>query len=402
MKRRFPVSTDLAPRLFAAFWNECLFRLNACTRKGVPPESASYFVAAGAVGRGRVWLLRARYAMAACVNALLLFLQTQKRDAGGPVFLFTNLRHARFCPPGAEPVRVGLYNLRYLEHPHLLARLSPRDWLSALRLAFASYGAFRADCREHCRQLGEDWKTFRRLAYCGRLRNFDAILHSMALEKGGGEAAFAGHFDLYVAVASMLRERGALTRLIGFQHGLFEYPPEGRAYEPLFTDAYHLAFEASRPWVARNFLKNPDGTIEVQPTQGHIDFQPAPRTPEAKVVAFGAQEILPCDDLIVARLLALKARLPQPLEVLVYAHPLFACPEKWAQQGAQVFIRERHGDIDALVTRYSTLGLDYQRIGVPVVFVPFGDRVCVFESGDAIVCEDLDQMEAELRRILGD
>lgn len=394
---RFPVSAQLARQLFPVFWNEYLFRLNSCHRKGVDAAAADYFTVSGG-SRLLVW----RFYLASLLHVVLLFIRTQKRPrGGGPIFLFTNLRHGRFFKDGSEPVRVGLYNLRYLQYPHLLAGLSPLEWLRGIGLAFTSYPAFKKDCQQRCAALGEDWATFQHLAFCGRLRHLDAVLHAMALEKHGGEVWCPGHFDMYVFIASELRERGALTRLVGCQHGLFEHAPAGHRYEKLYADAYLLLFEESRRWVVANFLKNPECTVTLDAKPAHIEFQVFERAPGTRVVAFAAQEIALCDERLIERLLAIKARSDQQVEVLLYSHPLYPCENAdWAAKGLKTFARERHGNIDVLITRFSTLGIDYHRQGVPMLFVPFDDRVCIFDDPAFTVCPDLDSMEAELGREL--
>lgn len=392
-----------ARALFPAFWNEFLFRLNSCRRKGLNPAASGYFVVAAGAGAGRSPLLIARYYAASLINLLLLICRTQKRPEGnGPLFLFTNLRHGRFFREGVAPVRAGLYNLRYLRYPHLLALLSAREIVGGLWLALRTYPAVRADGRARCAAEGVDWAVFRRLTLFGRLRYADAVLHALALEKHGGEVWCPGHFDLYVSVLSIARERESVRRFVGMQHGLFEYPPAPHAFERLFTDAYHVLIPESRPWIESHFLKNPACEVVIEAREGHIAFQTLERDPGGRVIAFAAQEIAPADEALVERLLAIKARAPMPVEVLLYSHPLYPCENTgWAERGLLSHSRDRHANIDVLITRFSTLGLDYHRIGVPVLFVPFGDGVCIFDHPDFTVCGDLDAMEAALARVLG-
>lgn len=395
---RFPVSRALAGELFPVFWNEYLFRLNSCQRKGLSVDAADYFSVTANAGGDRTGLLALRYTMASLIHLVLLFLRTQKAPRSGtPLLLFTNLRHGRFFTDASQPVRVGLYNLRYLNHPHLLAVLSPGEWLQGLALAITRYPAFIRDGRRRCAEAGVDWSTFRRLAFFGRLRHLDAVLHALALEKFGGEVWCPGHFDLYVALASQLRERGALARFVGRQHGLFERAPAGRDYERLFADRYLLLFEESRAWVCAHFLKNPACEVALDAKPAHIEFQALPRTPGDRVIAFAAQEITKNDVLLIERLLAYREHAERPVSVLLYTHPLYPCDDTaWARRGLQTFAGTRHGNIDVLITRFSTLGLDYHRQGVPVVFVPFADRVCIFDDPAFTVCDSLEAMDAAL------
>ena len=348
------------------------------------------------------FLLRVRFYVASALNAVLLFLQTQRSESGErPIHLFTNLRHRRFFRPEAQPTRVGLYNLRYLSYPHVLARLSIREWLWGLALAHRTFRAAEAHCQTRCRELGEDWSVFRRLVLHGRLLHADTVLHAMAFEKYGGEIWTAGHFDRYLGIASQLRERNALGRLSACQHGLFEYPPKGRTYEAIFPDEYYLLFPESRRWVEANFIKNRQCCIYLAPFKSHIEYETLPREPGKKVVAFAAQELHPLDDPIVQRILSLKSRVEYGIDVLVYAHPLFPrIADRCESQGIRVFATERHHNIDVLVTRFSTLGIDYHRLGVRVLFVPFEDEVCVFEHGSMTVCSDLEEFELELLQSL--
>jgi len=224
----------------------------------------------------------------------------------------------------------------------------------------------------------------------------------MAFEKYGGDIHFAGHFEMYVSILSLLREHGAIGRLIGYQHGLFEYSPKGRAYRPLYTDRYFILFPESENWVKHHMISNPDCKIIVPPAASSLAFQILYRNPHSHVIAFGAAEGMDLDQRIINRLLEMRARLSTNLLIIIYFHPFFPniMKSSWREQGVIGFNKMRHNNIDLFITRYSTLGLDYHHIGVPVLFVPFDDGVCAFESGQFIICSNLDEMELEVRKLI--
>lgn len=390
--------------MFPIFWNEYLIYLNSCSRKGINAEKVNrFFVKFLKTSWMKENFYLFRYYMAAYINMLLLILTSNKKQTDiKPIFVFCGLRDQRLFRDGTIPTRVGLYNLRHLEYPHILQRLSLLEWLYALILACKTYLDFSENCRSSCRKHGVSWLAFQNLTLCGRLRHLDAILHLMAFEKYGGSVWFVEHFDIYVMILSLLRERGAIPQLCGCQHGFFEYPPNGRKYEAFFTDYYWLQYQQSKPWVERNLLKNKACQVKLDKRRTSLHLKEIERTPHTKVVAFASQEFLNWDSLIIDRLLAISRQIGDSLKVILYFHPNFPgiLKPEWIRDGL-IVQKERHSNIDLIITRFSTIGIDYYRIGVPVMFVPFGDRVCVFESGDFLVCEDLDQMEGYLRDILG-
>jgi hypothetical protein len=92
--------------------------------------------------------------------------------------------------------------------------------------------------------------------------------------------------------------------------------------------------------------------------------------------------------------------------LVVYLHPL----TNTRQQGmlarlfpkAHLIRHERHSDVDLLITRYSTIGIEYHRLGIPVLFFPFTDSVCVFDSLSNLVVENPSSLPQRMLSILTD
>lgn len=389
--------------IYPIFWNEYLIYLNSFNRQGVNPEKSKKFAIKSANNtkiKELFYILR--YYMAACLNVVLLIIK-RKNEYNNlkSIFVFCGLRDKWLFRRESTPLRVGLYNLRYHRYPHVLSSLSICEWLWAMYLSYNTYPSFYENARLWCVKQGESWKAFQNMTLFGRLRYFDAILHLIAFEKYGREVWFVEHFDMYVMVLSLLREKGAISNLIGCQHGFFEYPPKSRSYLPLFTDAYWLKHAQSRTWVVNNLLKNKNCKIYVDEKRAQMVFKILERESNVKVVAYAAQEFLDWDFQIIDKLLLMKKKSGMKLSVLLYLHPSFpgVMKAEWIKAGLRVE-KDRHKNIDLLITRFSTIGFEYHRIGVPVIFVPFDDRVCVFESGDFTLCADLDQMEFKAMKIL--
>lgn len=404
IRKRFPCTNKIAEQLFPAFWNEYLISLNSSRRTNQDSEKSNFF-ACRLDGRNP-WKRRAKwflYLVASVIQVVYFLLQKQQWPTENTIFVFNNLSHKRFFRDDTFPVRLGLYNLRYFKYFHLLQILSNRECVGAIHLALRTYVTFRSNCRRMCEQRGESWTVFRRLTLCGRLHHLDAILHAMAFEKYGGDIHFAGHFEMYVSILSLLREHRAIGRLIGYQHGLFEYAPKGKAYRPLYTDRYFILFPESENWIKHHMITNPNCEIIAFPTASSLTFQALYCKPHSHVIAFGAAEGMDLDQCIINRLLEMRVRMSGNFLIIIYFHPSFPNRMKsaWREQGVIGFNKARHKNIDLFITRYSTLGLDYHRIGVPVLFVPFDDGVCAFESGQFTICSNLDEMELEVRKLFG-
>jgi len=400
---RFPCTVGMAGQLFPVFWNEYLVRLNACQRIGVDPKESSMFVSKyPGENRWKLRFLSLRYMVASIFQLICLFLPARRIETAKPIFAFNNLSSRRFFSDKTIPARMGLYNFHDFNYPHILQILSIKELIGALRLAVQNYELFVSGCRQKCAALGENWSLFRRLTQCGRLTYFDAILHFMAFEKMAGTIHFDGHFEMYITILSMLREHGALGKLVGYQHGVFEYPPAGRKYIPMFTDEYHLLFSESEAWIRSNMQKNTACKFILNDSPVSLKFQMYAKKPRAYVVAFAAAEFFDNDQIIVNRILSIRRRLGKELSVLVYFHPFFPGVIKSAlrDQGVEGFNKVRHKNVDLFITRCSTLGIEYQRIGVPVIFVPFGDGICVFESGNFNVAKSLEDMEQKICKLL--
>ena len=347
----------------------------------------------------RYWKCVARYYVASLINVALLLFGRRIPTTDEPIYVFTHRRGLASHAEGQRPMRVGLYNLRYFHYPHVVGLLTLREWIHAVWITWTTYRTSRAFGRRMVEQRGHEWPVYKSHTHCGLLRHFDAVLHLIAFENHAKHVYFSSHFDSYVTLLSLLREGGGLAGLHGCQHGLFEHPPRGTAYEPMYVDTFALLCEDSRTWFTRDMCANPDCQIRVAPNPVKPDMSSFERrSPDEFVIAFGGQEHVDWDRQIVERIVGIASRASRPVSILLYPHPLYssAIDSSWSAMDVRVYATERHGNIDMLVTRFSTLGLDYARQGVTVLFTPMADRACLFEAQRYQVCYDLDQMEAAI------
>ncbi|GAH76204.1 unnamed protein product, partial [marine sediment metagenome] len=208
--------------------------------------------------------------------------------------------------------------------------------------------------------------------------------------------------EAYVSFLSTYRDAGLNISLVGYQHGLFELPPPPFRYVPIGFDAYYLRYSESEMWFVNNLLGNRDCVIKHRAQVSTIDWQTVDREGFNKVLAYAAQDSSPNDITIIDALL-LYAEAANAL-VLLYLHPNYqGFPvQRWAgSHNFQVFPRERHKNIDLLVTRYSTLAMDYRLdLGTRVLFVPGMDNLCIFECRDLAVCRNMDDLSSILPKLL--
>lgn len=395
----------LVERVFHSFWNEYLIKANCYRRRGVPlSKSNAWFsiLAFGPEHRMKHRYRTLRWLVATLCNCVFLLI-APRTHAGQSISLITHPRHLSFIEPERPAFRVGLHNFRFFKYPHLLSTLTFREMCRGFWQARVSLGQALNACRRECAQRDVDFAVFRRLCNLGFFRYADYVLSYMALERlGRVEVATTVQFDAYLAWLSTYRDVGLGISLVGFQHGLFELPPPPHQYEPIGFDAYYLRYRESKRWFADNLSDNPNCEIEHHPRPSTIEWQTIDRAEFDKVLAYAAQESVPGDVKVIDTLLSY-AEAANALVVL-YLHPNYqGFPlERWNGSGSfRVFSRERHENIDLLVTRFSSMAMDYRlALGTKILFVPGTDSLCIFEHEDITVCRDVNELASLLPALL--
>lgn len=390
---------------FRAFWNEYLVKVNCYRRRNLALSKSNVWFSVLALGpenrmKHRLWAIR--WLVATLCNCLYLIVAPRVR-ASGPICLIPGVAALKYLDPERQVFRVGLHNFRSFKYPHILSVLTLLDICRGFGFALGGYGQFVKCCRNECQERGVDFEVFRRLCNIGYLRFADYILQYMALKKlGRVEVAIASQFEVNASFLSTYRDIGLDFSLVGYQHGLFELPPEPHQYVPIHFDEYHLLFRESEPWFVKYLLGNPDCVITYRRHTSHISWHTLERQSFDKVIAFAAQDSTPYDLKIIDTLLSYAEDTNALL--LIYFHPNyrdFPLQHRAESRNLKVFLRERHKNIDLLVTRYSTLAMDYRcGLGVKILFVPGSDSVCIFESGNVPICRDLKQMQTVLTKLL--
>ena len=390
---------------FRAFWNEYLLKVNCYRRRSVPLSKSNAWFSVLALGpdnrmKHRLWAIR--WLVATLCNCLYLIVAPRVR-ASGPISLIPSVIHLKYLDSGGEIYRVGLHNFRFHKYPHILSVLTILDKCRGLWCVLKHYKQFIISCRDECCERGVDFEIFRRLCNIGYLRFADYILQYMALKKFECvEVSIAGQFDLNASFLSIYRTTGLDFSLLGYQHGLFELPPEPHQYTPIYFDEYHLLFRESEPWFVNHFLDNPECVIKYRKHSAHINWHTLDHQSFDKVIAFAAQESTPYDLKIIDTVLSYAE--DRNALLLIYLHSNyrdFFLQHRIKSRNLKIFLRERHKNIDLLITRYSTLAMDYRtELGINVLFVPGSDSVCILESGNMPICRDLTQMHTTLAKLL--
>jgi len=401
----FDIYRKLTNSAFRAFWNEYLLKVNCYRRRSVPLSKPNAWFSIMAFGpehgmKHRLWAIR--WAVATLCNCVYLAI-VPRAKASGAISLISNVTHLKYLGTGRQVFRVGLHNFRFLQYPHILSVLTLREQCGVAWRALGSLRQFLVSCRDECDKRGIDFKIFRRLCNIGYLRFADYTLQYMALKKlGRVEVAVANQFEVNASFLSTYRDIGLEFSLVGYQHGLFELPPEPHQYSPLHFDEYHLLFRESEPWFVKKLLSNPDCVIKYRKYTSHINWHILDRQSFDKVIAFAGQDSTPYDLKIIDTVLSYAE--DRNALLLIYLHHNyrdFPLQHRIESRNLKIFLRERHENIDLLITRYSTLAMDYRiGLGINVLFVPGSDSVCIFENDTVPVCRDLRQFQTALTKFL--
>ncbi len=395
----------LSDHVFQAFWNEYLFKANCYRRRYIPLTKSNAWFSIAAFGPEnsmRHRLRSIRWLVATLCNCLWLSL-ARPVQTGPFISLTTHVRYIRFLPPESQVFRIGLHCFRLFRYPHILSVLTFRERLRGFGLAFTCRRQFTNACRRECDRHNVDFKVFCRLCNIGYFRFADYVLNYMALTKVSPvKVAISFQMEAYSSILSTYRDAELRISLVGYQHGLFELPPPPHRYAKVRFDEYVLLYRESEHWFVSDFSGNPDCVIKFREHPSTIRWQEIDRTGFAKVVAYAAQDYLPVDHEIMDALLAYVDATNSLL--LLYLHPNFhdfLLPHRPGARNLRVCPRERHKNIDLLVTRYSTLAMDYRSsLGVDVLFVPGHDNICIFDNRDVKTCRDLGQLGAILSELL--
>lgn len=329
---------------------------------------------------------------------LLLVLRSPGRQMPDSAFLYLDKRLLGFSRPGLAAYQLGLYKyLLSFGRDHLYRYLSLRELLSsfvrALRLR-KSMAAQICPAGTIERLNGQRALSLSGFSF---LRCLDLFLAQVAVSKLRNVEC-AGHFDVYTALISQLRQHGKIGRFCGMQHGLYEHFIFGRP-APLYFDECRLLFKESEPYFRQYLSANPDCVVRVRERKSAFSHCDGLGT----TIGVALQNDDAVSDALLLR--HLQGYTPR-CRVLAYVHPATG-PRRLQELQSQFpdisfEPKRRCANIAVVITRYSTLAMDYVALGVPAIFWASPDRVCVSFSGHPLISEvtDLDALPGILDSIL--
>lgn len=329
----------------------------------------------------------------------LIFLRKPSCSLPDSVFLYVDKRLLKFSSNGLPAYRIGLH--KYLigrEQKHLYKHLTLHQLLQCVGYAFPLRKRMAKHILEECNIAGFSGQQLLSLSGLGYLRCLDLLLARAAISKLSSVEC-AGHFDIYTALISQLRYSDEIEHFTGVQHGLFEYFSFAKP-SPLFFDEYRLLFSESESYYLQYMNANRNCILRFQSKKGRFDHCNDLR----QTVAVALQN----DDMIADEklLCELQSIAKGNFSALAYVHPATShrglARLRTHFPGIRFESKLRCENIAMIITRYSTLAMDYVSVGVPAIFWAAPDRVCVSFSGHPLIREinELNELSEVVRSIL--
>ncbi|WP_157787552.1 hypothetical protein [Pusillimonas noertemannii] len=336
--------------------------------------------------------------------SLIFFILTRFLRLQAPpnsIFIYTDRRQLRFAIRDYSTKCIGLRKfLRTFRRGHIYSFLSLREVIQCFVDVPEVRRRLDKEVRTSCLIDGvEPWQLLSLSAF-GFFRCFDLLLAHTALKKVKN-IEFSSHFDVYVSLASRMRQTGEIEFLSGIQHGLYEVFAYGDPM-PLYCDEYCLLFVESEAYFKRFLNANP--ACELRYRKRAVAFNQFLLRNDVVAVALQADDKVSDEKLLVF----LSDLAPQLGFVLVaYIHPSSSSRYiKHLRNRFPSVLCEpsvRYADITVVITRYSTLAMDYVANGIPAIFWGFSDHVCVIYSDNKLIyeVERLQDMPLLLRKFFG-
>lgn len=386
------------------FRNELLTKINQIQRISKAtkvPFFCSVVLHSKSINYGRNFILFFILFLETLISTAILFAYQHKTLPPDSIFAFTDKRLIRFSKKNYPAFCIGLRKYLFsFGKNHLYQFLSMSEKLACLSSAIRYKRSFtREIITSHgiSTLTGQQALTLSGFSY---FRCFDLILARSALAKFD-HIESAGHFDAYTALIAQMRQTGEIKYFSGVQHGLFERFLFGKP-TPLYFDEYHLLFAESEPYFQMYLSANPICHFSVR--KYVTSFSPCNLADKTVAVALQTDNEM-LDALLLECLESIA--LDNCLSILAYAHP--ATPPHSLERLRKQFPRTRFettlrcGNVNVILTRYSTLAMDYVAVGIPAIFWAAPDRVCVSTSGNPLIHEidKLDTLPRLLNHILG-
>jgi len=242
--------------------------------------------------------------------------------------------------------------------------------------------------------------TYTRLVDYNYIRFLDAYLHSVVFDSICSVINTYEHFGVYNTLISQSKIVNKDVFLHGHQHGIIEKPWKPYSYNPVKFDKYYLIYKQSMNMVVRNYAHINDLNIVSIDHQIPSNFSSL-TTKNKPIIAFAMAEGHDNDIAVVSELIWLTNIFQ--FKLIIYPHPSVRLNGKIKTliSGLDCYRSQRHSNIDLLVTRYSSLSVDYIALKVPVLFVPLGQNICLFDSEDSFdICHKINMISSHVQKYL--
>jgi hypothetical protein len=361
------------------FRNELLAKVNQLKRNGVFESGPWSFNCFSSSDNISGILLSCKYYLACVANLIVLIVS--KRTNGKEVFFFVNKRNLSFNNWNYAPFKIGLFNFRYFEYPHIYSVLTNLEIMRCIFESLLQAKVFKNELSGLAASVGVADKIVFSVLGNSYFRVLDCLLAERAIIKIQ-KVSTSGHFDIYTAISSELRRDGLIELYLGNQHGLYEHFSQADPYKMTF-DKYCLMFRDSEPYVLDKLLYQDDLEILHAP-KNNLELKICDHGHEAeKIIAFGFQNDNFARDVRILELFS-EFFSSSKYILVVYLHPQ-ASPSHVGQLAIKFpFVRfelkKRFSNIDLLITRYSTIGINYALVGVNAIFILGEENICISQS----------------------
>lgn len=314
-------------------------------------------------------------------NFFKLLLSSKKFIIPKKIFLYSNARNLRFCSDEECNLKVGLH--RVDSEKHLYQVLSKRELINSVFFSLSSIWKVLKSTQSFCKA-----KEISVIDYCmsnmiGLVRILDFAILCSALDKiRNSQLAFAEHYDIYISTVNRFREIGKIKSLKGFQHGLM-LSIGLNDFNKFHCDEYTLQFEESKKF----FLNHMNGNLEVRLKIHHKEMSLIKIESSNPVVCLILQTDNFTQDLTLLDELIIRYGNLDNVDIYLYLHPELSKNyhsqiQEYEEKifNIKSFEKKRHSNLNLVITKCSTLGVEYLSMGIPTIFFPFGVNFCALES----------------------
>jgi hypothetical protein len=285
------------------------------------------------------------------------------------VVLFSDARTLKNIPIESQcTFSVGLSKIITLRESSILQLLSIRELFEGFRIYLTER-----------RNLRSDKSLFNTLTYFNSVRILDVILFQMSLMKlANKKIHYGGHFDPFIMILSDCRKKKLIEfELNLYQHGVFEKPKFG-IFKKYYGDRYNLLYPESQYFLKKNLNGNKHCSFSISRSTTKIDKLLNHNQKSFVALAF-QNDNFELDQIILDEIIGTKN-----IEIGVYLHPATSSKIKRSlykkYPNISFYCNDRFLNVDILITRYSSLAIEYYHIGKSCFFVPFGYSICIFED----------------------